>query len=102
MEEEILTILEKQNMMCDLDYDNHEEFEYKINTELMQRNLPDESYRELLVSFFQMAPLIKKTVRLEEADYIVYANPFARIEDFTLAVLDDLEFLESKRKKDLK
>lgn len=99
MEEEILTITEKAEMLCDLDYSNHEDFQYKINTELLQCNVMQECYRDRLVSFFQMAPLMRKTVELKDADYIIYANPFARVEDFTQDVLEDLEFINENRKQ---
>lgn len=99
MKEEKYSISEKEKMMWDIDYDNHEDFEYKINAEPLQINITQECYRDQLVSFFQMAPLIKKTVRLEEADYILYANPYARIEDFSYDVLEDLERINRNRKK---
>lgn len=97
-EEKELTISDKIEMMCDLDYENHEAFPYKINMEFLQRNAAQESYREKLVSYFQMAPLIRKTVELEKADYILYEHPFARIEDFSPYVLEDLEEIDKRRK----
>lgn len=41
---------------------------------------------------------MNKTVPLEEADYILYANPFARVQDFTDSVLKELEEINQKRK----
>ena len=66
-------------------------YKYKICAEPLQRNIYQDCYREQLVSFFQMAPLMNKTVPLEEADYILYANPFARVQDFTDSVLEELK-----------
>ncbi len=94
-----LRLSEKEQMIRDLDYNNHIEYKYKICAEPLQQNIYQDSYREQLVSFFQMAPLMNKTVPLEEADYILYANPFAKIEDFTNSVLEELEEIDKKRKK---
>lgn len=93
-----LTISEKEKMMQDLDYKTHQEYKYKICAEPLQRNTFQDCYREQLVSFFQMAPLIEKTVPLEEADYILYSNPYARVQDFSDSVLKELEEIDKKRK----
>ena len=96
--EEIL-LSQKEKMIRDLDYSNHKEYKYKICAEPLQRNIYQDCYREQLVSFFQMAPLMDKTVPLEEADYILYSNPYARVQDFTNTVLKELEELDKRRKE---
>lgn len=93
-----MLLSEKEKMIRDLDYSNHEEYKYKICAEPLQKNIYQDCYREQLVSFFQMAPLMNKTVPLEEADYILYANPFARVQDFTDSVLEELEEIDKRRK----
>ncbi len=93
-----LLLSEKEQMIRDLDYSNHEKYKYKICAEPLQRNIYQDSYREQLVSFFQMAPLMNKTVPLEEADFILYANPFARVQDFSDSVLEELEEINDRRK----
>lgn len=93
-----LLLSEKEHMINDLDYKNHENYKYKICAEPLQRNIYQDCYREQLVSFFQMAPLMNKTVPLEEADYILYANPFARVDDFTDSVLEELASIDKRRK----
>lgn len=94
-----LTISEKEEIMRDINYALHRDYKYKINMEPLQVNILQECYRDQLVSYFQMTPLINKTVRLEEADYIVYAHPYARIEDFSWDVLEDLERINQQRKE---
>ena len=96
---EKLLLSEKEQMIRNLDYSNHMEYKYKICAEPLQQNIYQDCYREQLVSFFQMAPLMDKTVPLEEADYILYANPFARVQDFTDSVLEELEDIDKRRKK---
>jgi len=93
-----LLLSEKEQMIRDLDYNNHVKYKYKICAEPLQRNIYQDCYREQLVSFFQMAPLMNKTVPLEEADYILYANPFARVQDFTDSVLEELKEINKRRK----
>lgn len=93
-----LLLSEKEKMIRNIDYNNHIEYPYKICAEPLQRNIYQDCYREQLVSFFQMAPLMDKTVPLEEADYILYSNPYARIEDFSDTVLKELAEINRKRK----
>ncbi len=93
-----MLLSEKEKLIQDLDYKNHEDYKFKICAEPLQQNIYQDCYREQLVSFFQMAPLMNKTVPLEEADYILYANPFARVQDFTDSVLEEIEEIDKKRK----
>ena len=79
-----------------------EETKYKICTWPMQFNCLNavECYREMSVSYLNMIPLIKMSCdSLEEADYILYSHPFARIEDMSPAVIRDLQHLATKRKE---
>lgn len=83
-----------------LDYSKCKEFEYKINAFPLMFNIFQDCEREQLVSFFQMIPIFERSVPIEEADYILYANPYARVEDFTDSVLEELEEIDEVRKKD--
>lgn len=78
-----------------------EEVKYKINADFLQFNCINaaECYRELMVSFFPMLPLLGQTVELDEADYILYAHPYARSEDMSPSVIADLEYIAQKRKE---
>lgn len=71
----------------------------KINAYALQFNAPTDCYRELLVSYMPILPLLKKQVRLEEADYILYAHGYARCDDLSDLVCDNLRQLASLRKK---
>lgn len=95
-----MSISDKEKILFTDDLSENEKFNYKICTLPMQCNLRFECDREQMVSYFQMAPLVKKQVPLEEADYIIYGHPFARIEDFTDDVLNDLDFINKQRKQD--
>lgn len=95
-----MSISDKEKILFTDDLSGNEKFNYKICAIPMQWNLKFECDREQMVSYFQMAPLVKKTVPLEEADYIIYGHPFARIEDFTDDVLNDLDFINKQRKQD--
>lgn len=71
----------------------------KINARPFQCNAPTDCYRELLVSYMPMIPLLEKQVRLDEADYLLYTHGYARCEDLTDVVCNDLRHLASKRKE---
>lgn len=72
--EEKYQISEKEKMMYDLNYEEHKPYPYKINALLLHANITQECYRDQLVSFFQLGPMIEYTVPIEEADYILYAT----------------------------
>lgn len=95
---EELSLSQKEKLFKDINYANHEPYQYKICAFPLQSNAYQDCYREQVVSFFQMAPLMNKTVPLQEADYILYANPYARVEDFTDSVLKELEVIDAYRK----
>ena len=94
-----LTISEKEKIFYNTDYVNHEDFPYKISVLPLQFNVMDECYRDQLVSYYQMTPLINKSVKFHDADYIIYANPYARVEDFTDSVLEDLKLINENKKE---
>lgn len=103
---EELSVSQKRNRIIDFcgdfldsNYSKCKQFEYKINTLPLVYNIFEDCYREQLVSFFQMLPIIERSVPIEKADYILYANPYARAEDFTDSVLRELEEIDKKRKQ---
>lgn len=73
---------------------------FKINADFVIFNclIASECYRELMVSFFPMLPLIEKQVDFYEADYIIYAHPFARVEDMSPGVIKQLKQIDVERK----
>lgn len=80
-------------------YEPEEVEGYKINASAFQYYAPTDCYRELLVSYMPIIPLLKKQVRIEDADYLIFTHGYARCEDLTDAVCDELRFLASKRKE---
>lgn len=102
---EDLPVSQKEKIIKDLlqdfcydDYSKIEKYKYKINALPLMCNIFQDCEREQLVSFFQMIPIYKISVPIEEADYILYANPIARVEDFTDAALKELEEVDRLRK----
>lgn len=96
----IPTIVKQQDQLFSLE--NHvdsQESLLKINADFLKWNVFDECYRELLVSFIPMLPLLEKTVPIEEADYILYMHPYARCEDLSNIVLEELHYIANIRKE---
>lgn len=84
-------------------YPKIENFPYKINATLLRHNVYEESYRELLVSYLPMLPLLDNAdARMEEADYILYMHCYARIKDMAPIVLEQLDYISRVRKKGAK
>ena len=96
MEKE-LPISEKEKLMYQLVDEEDKNFKYKVSLAPMLMNLEDECDREQMVSFYQMYPLVQRSVSIQNADYIVYGHPFARVSDFTDDVLHDLEYIDKER-----
>lgn len=71
----------------------------KINAYAFHYNAPTECYRELLVSYMPIIPLLEKQVKIEDADYLIYTHGYARCEDLSNLVCDELRQLASWRKK---
>lgn len=77
-----------------------DEAELKINCIPVLWNLHEECYRELMVSYYPMLPLLEMPmVEHQYADYIVYMHPYARCEDASDIVLKDLRNIARKRKE---
>ena len=70
-----------------------------INASFLFKNISEECYREVMVSYIHMLPLLKNTVSFKEADYILYMHPYARCEDLGKLVLDEIRWIDKNRKK---
>lgn len=99
--EEVKSVQQMHDLFFDINnnFKGTGEKKNKFFSTYMQYRIFDECYREQLVSFFQMWPLIADSVPIEEADYILYASPYARVEDFSDTVLEDIEELAQNRKE---
>lgn len=71
----------------------------KINAFAFQCYATTDCYRELLVSYLPIIPLLEKQVKLEEADYLIYTHGYARCYDLSDKVCDCLRQLASCRKE---
>lgn len=71
---------------------------YKINADFVKMYAQQECYRELMVSYLPMLPLLEHTVPFEEADYILYMHMYARCEDYSGFVVKQLKLIAEKRK----
>lgn len=71
---------------------------YKINADFIKFYAPQECYRELMVSYYPMLPLLEHTVEFEEADYILYMHMYARCDDFSDFVVKEIESIAQNRK----
>lgn len=84
-------------------YPKIEDFPYKINAGFLRHNVYEECYRELLVSYLPMLPLLDNArCSIKDADYILYMHCFARIRDMAPIVLKQLIYLSKVRKKGAK
>lgn len=79
-------------------YENYFKSRFKINADFIHSNNNEECYREHMVSYLPMLPLLEDEVRMEEADYILYSHAFARCEDMSQVVLKELEYIDKRRK----
>ena len=61
-------------------------------------NVDLECYREQMVSYYPMMPLLYDTVPMEEADYILYMHPYARCEDLSQNVIEEIQYIDDRRK----
>lgn len=77
---------------------NPETVQYKINADFVSLYTYEECYRELMVSYFPMLPLLEKTVEFKEADYILYMHMYARCEDLSDWVVNQLQEIAKRRK----
>lgn len=77
-----------------------DEVELKINCMPILWYACEECYRELMVSYYPMLPLLEMPqVHLKYADYIIYMHPYARCEDASEIVLRDLRKIAKSRKE---
>ena len=63
---------------------------YRINTDFVWNNLNDQCGRDKLVHFLPMVPLMEQSVAISEADHILYAHYFGRMENSSEYVLFEL------------
>ncbi len=71
----------------------------KINTEKVMRNLREECYRELMVSYIPMMALFYyPQVSISEADYILYMSPYARADDISDKAIAEIKEIAAQRK----
>lgn len=85
-----------QSLVTPREYDNLGK--YKINADFVKFYAQEECYRELMVSYYPMLPLLEHTVPLEEADYILYMHMYARCDDFSNFVVEQLKSIAKLRK----
>ena len=74
------------------------EGKFKINADCVLYYMQEECYRENIVSYTNMYPILEHTVPLEDADYILYMHMYARCEDFSDYVVTQLKELAKRRK----
>ena len=100
MEKELALSEKEIIMFTEPKFKDVKSLKHKIYVWPMIKNLSDECERERFVSYYQMAPMIPDTVSsFEEADYIIYGHPYARVEDFTDDVLLEIEAINMLRKE---
>ncbi|MCI9177001.1 MAG: radical SAM protein [Clostridia bacterium] len=74
--------------------------ELKISFYPIMYYINEIGYREIVVSFFPMFPLLEKPqVDIRQANYILYAHEYALYEDASEIVLRDIKSIASMRKK---
>ncbi len=96
-----LTLKEKEKLLFTPSvYVDRKDSPFCINAEYLKANsyVFSECQRELFVSLFPMLPLFENTVALEEADYILYSHPYARVEDMSPVVVRQLHDIDKRRK----
>ena len=90
---------QKQILFSQPEYVDPESLDYKINADFVKFYAREECYRELLVSYLPMLPLLEKTVQFEEADYILYMHMYARCDDMSDWVVYQLQEIAKHRKE---
>lgn len=96
-----LTLRQKQSILFSKPiYVDKKDSPFCINADYLKFNSATfvENQREMFVSLFPMLPLFEKTVPLGEADYILYSHPYARVEDMSPIVLEQLHYIDEHRK----
>lgn len=85
-----------KNLLTERDYDDLGK--YKINADYVRFYVQNECYREIRVSYLPMLPILEHTVPIEEADYILYMHMYARCEDYSNFVAEQLKEISKSRK----
>lgn len=101
MNYDVLTLSQKKKLLfTDAVYVQRGEAPFNINADYLKFNSWNsaECERELFVSLYPMLPLLEKTVPIEEADYILYSHPYARVEDMSPHVLAQLRYIDEIRR----
>lgn len=94
-------IAKRRQMLFKVKNVSPENSRFKINADFLKMNLywASECYRELMVSYIHMLPLLEDTVSFENADYILYEHPYARSEDMSYKVVEQLNWISKNRKE---
>lgn len=96
---ENMTVSEKMKKLFSLSESEFDaEGKYKINASNLLFNVKEECYRELMVSYLNMLPILEHQVSLEEADYILYMHMYARCEEYCEYVANELRRIADRRK----
>lgn len=80
-------------------YVNPKNVRFKINADFVKFYSQQECYREIMVSYLPMIPLLENTVPFEDADYILYMHMYARCQDMSDWVVEQLKDIAQKRKE---
>lgn len=96
-----LGIQEKELLLSRIPkYVDPQKVHFKINAFFVHRNCTvfEECYREKMVSYYPMLPLLEKQVTFAEADYILYCHRYACCHDMSDIVLKELFEIDQHRK----
>lgn len=97
---ELMSVSEKQKHLNNLiDSDSNYVGKLKINIDYLLNYICDECYREIMVSYLNLLPLLENNVPLEEADYIIYMHMYSRCDDMSEFVINQLKKIAEKRKE---
>lgn len=100
MKENEINIWDKIDKMCEFPkYNNCDNKKYKINMDCFFDNLFAECTRDLMVSYAQMIPLLNYATPIKDADYLIYMHPYARVEDRSKYVINEIKLYAKERKK---
>lgn len=94
-------IASRRQMLFKIQNVSPDKSRFKINADFLKVNLnwAGECYRELMVSYIPMLPLLEDTVSFKDADYILYEHPYSRAEDMSWKVIEELNWISENRKE---
>lgn len=93
-------IQEKKEILFSIpQYVDSKNVRFKINADFVKFYSQQECYREIMVSYLPMLPLLENTVPFEDADYILYMHMYARCQDMSDWVVEQLKDIAKKRKE---